>query len=201
MSAPTQALGLEPPPPSPALAIQPLSLVASPSSFAGLAGVKRIGVQDTTSASDWANAILEDTPANAQQEVTRLEEEGFGEGVYEYLTVPGKGVGLSAAIVVGSTQSARRELGAKVAEELKELGKSARRFRATRIPGAVGLEQPNPKGFRINGLYPGTLQFSTGRCVLAVGTALNGSVSRQKARGAMIAAATAIYRRAKPLCS
>ena len=178
-----------------AAAIPAESLVAQPAELTGFTNATA-KLSSATSPSHYAAAVLGERKAEVRAEVVRLKRKGFREGVQELLSGP-QGEALSAALVLGSTRLARQELSESRHEALKAQGGARiERFAVPGIPGAFGfsaVESGHP-------LAVANVMFTTGRCFLLVGDALNSS-TREQAQSAPLAGATAVYQRARSLCS
>jgi hypothetical protein len=147
----------------------------------------------------WAHDVLEDTPDNQRVEVARLRKEHFSEGVRETLQTK-RGEALSAAELLATHALAAREVSFKLSEEAEELAPAAVRFSVPAIPGAAGITESRSTGVRGPGLLPATILFTSGRCLLAVGSATVRSVPRATARAELVLAAERLLRRVQTRC-
>jgi hypothetical protein len=177
------------------LPIEPRALVVPRSQVPGFARSKR-WLEVAVTPGQWAKGILEDTPANGEEEERRLIDEGFREGVVEDLESRGAGA-FSAALLLGSPEGAANEASHKASEELAELGKGASRFTVTAVPGAVGVQQTHTKHARDRGHYEVAVLFSEADCFASVGAVMR---SYPAARRASLAGAAALASRLRPSC-
>lgn len=180
-----------------AAAIAPASLVAHPAELPGFleANVK---LKSATSASRYVKLVLGEKGSEARKEVASLKRKHFREGVQELLSIR-NGEALSLAIVFGSARTAKQELKNASSETTKAQGKAVvERFPVPAIPGSFAFTaaEANQSSVAANVL------FAVGRCYFLVGNSLGGvAVTREQASAAPAAGATAVYSRAKSLCS
>ena len=137
-----------------------------------------------------------DNPQEAQAEVVSLKQRGFQEGAQEHLSTS-QDEALSDALVFSSAQGAKQEFSANLSEDMTSHHAGLKRFTVAAIPRAVGFgqQQAHAQGATADVL------FTTGRCFLLIGDALNGRTARKQANSAAIAGATALYRRLRHSCA
>jgi hypothetical protein len=166
--------------------VTPRSLVLPRLSFPGFEN-STLRLRAVGSPGAWAREILQRTPAGERVELARLREERFSEGVFETLRTK-RGTAVSVAELLGAHAGAVREAAAKLGDEMNALGPGAHRFEVPAVSGAAGVVSADAGRSAI--------VFTSGRCVLRVGSARQPSVSRS----ALVLAAQRLAQRVAPSC-
>lgn len=181
-------------------AVKPSTLVLSPTDFPGLAGAG-VRLDTARSAVSWTIRVQGDSPKQSRQVAARLSREGFREGVMEYLTSSEEAIGASAGEVLGSPRTARSEALASVGELRRELGPGTTSFSVAGVPHALGLQQTSLSVFPDFGLFPTTVAFPVGRCVLSLLLAVKPSVTPASVEAETTTAALRLYHQVERRCT
>ncbi|HEY1832945.1 MAG TPA: hypothetical protein VGG08_00800 [Solirubrobacteraceae bacterium] len=166
--------------------VKPRSLVLPRLSFPGFEN-STLRLRAVGSPAAWAREILQRAPAGERVESARLREERFSEGVFETLRTK-QGTAVSVAELLGTHAGAEQEAAAKLSDEVKALGPGAHRFEVPVVSGAAGVGSA--------GADRSAIVFTSGRCVLRVGSARKSSASRS----ALVLAAQRLARRVVQSC-
>ena len=177
------------------LPVEPRALVILRSQMPGFVKAKT-NLELALTPGQWVNDVLEDTPANGEEEESRLIVEGFREGVREVLTLR-DALGFSGALLLGSPEAAQKESADKASEELAELGRGATRFPVPAVPNAFGVQQTHIKHSSTRGLYSVSVVFSRGACMAGIGALMR---SYGSARRAAMTGALALEHRLGKVC-
>jgi hypothetical protein len=130
------------------------------------------------------------TKSHASAEVARLKREGFAGVRLEYLDRgPTAHSGVSWVMQLGSSASARAELGASFAEDVRASKGKASSFAVPVVPGA--------RGYRVSagGLFGDNVYFSDGNFLYLVGQGWSSRDKKPPTRSALIAAVQKLYAR------
>lgn len=153
-----------------------------------------------TSPLPWLRGVVGETQAEARRDAVRLRREGFREGALASFSSAGAG-GVALALVLASSRGAKAELATATAEEREQSEREhvppPTIFRAPGVPGSEGFTASQEAGQR----RYADLFFVVGRCFIGVSDAWYGASSGYEAIQAPIAGATAVYRRARHICS
>jgi hypothetical protein len=172
---------------TPTNAISPAMLVAPTGTLKGFSASG--APQTATSAQRWAQ--ISNQSDEVSSETTRLEGEGFREGVGQHYKTTGGPAALSLVLVFNSAEGPKQEVKHYLQADPRFGLHLEEGVKVAAIPGSLVVGE-GPAG---------NVLFTTGHCFVLVGDELGSSASQQQVNAVPIAAAAVLYQRVKRLCA